>query len=311
MVESNMVESQILGSIYGMIDQFISFIPTLIAVILLAVIGWIAGKVLGNIGSKILDKIGLDDLIDRTAIGDMIIKAEMNTVGLFAAIIRWFIYLIFAVIIIDLLNIQVVALFITQIITYIPLIATALFILVFGLLIVDFIAGIIKNVLIATGVDEKIMASALGETMKAGNIMASGIISGLVKLFGYLLFITAAIEILQFTMLTAFMMSVMNYLPSLFIGVIILLVGLLAIDFFMDYIQATMKGMKVEGVDIVLPLMRGFLFLIIILMALDVMLVNTSIFYVFLEPLAWGFAIVVAFKWGVKEAIVAYAQAKK
>jgi hypothetical protein len=45
--------------------------------------------------------------------------------------------------------------------------------------------------------------------------MASGIISGLVKLFGYLLFITAAIEILQFTMLTAFMMSVMNYLPSI------------------------------------------------------------------------------------------------
>lgn len=311
MEEYNVLDSQILGSIYGMIDQFISFIPILIAVIFLAVIGWIAGKVLGNIGSKILDKIGLDDMIDRTAIGDMIKKSEMNTIGLFAAIIRWFIYLIFAVIIIELLNIQVAALFITQIITYIPLIATALFILVLGLILVDFIAGIIKKVLIATSVDEKIMASAMGETMKAGNITASGVISGLVKLFGYLLFIIAAIEILQFKMLTEFLMSVVNYLPSLFTGVIILLVGLLVIDFFMDYIQATMKGMKVEGVDIVLPIMRGFLFLIIILMALDVMLVNTSIFYVFLEPLAWGFAIVVAFKWGVKEALVAYMQAKK
>ena len=306
-----MVESRILESIYGIIDQFIGFIPILLAVIVLAIIGWIAGKVLGNIISKILDKIGLDDLINRTAVGDMIKKAEMNTVGLFAAIIRWFVYLIFAVIIIELLQIQVAALFITQIITYIPLIATALFILVLGLLIVDFIAGIIKKVIIATGVDEKIMASAIGETMKAGNITASGVISGLVKLFGYILFITAAIEILQFTMLTALLMSVVNYLPSLFTGIIILLVGLLVIDFFMDYIQTTMKGMKVEGVDIVLPLMRGFLFLIIILMALDVMWVNTSILYVFLEPLAWGFAIVVAFKWGVKEALVAYMQAKK
>jgi hypothetical protein len=306
-----MVESQILSSVYGMIDQFISFIPILIAVIFLAVIGWIAGKVLGNIGSKILDKIGLDDLIDKTAIGDMIKKAEMNTVGLFAAIIRWFIYLIFALIIIDLLNIEVAAIFITQIITYIPLIATALFVLVLGLVIVDFIAGIIKKVLIATSVDDKIMTSALGETMKAGNITASGVISGLVRLFGYLLFISAAMEILQFKMLTAFMMSIVNYLPSLFTGIIILLVGLLAIDFFMDYVQTTMKGMKVEGVDIFLPLMRGFLFLIIILMSLDVMLVNTSIFYVFLEPLAWGFAIVVAFKWGVKEALVAYTMAKK
>ena len=306
-----MVESQILDSIYEMLDRFISFIPILIVVIILAVIGWIAGKVLGNIGSKILDKVGLDDLIDRTSIGDMIKKAEMNTVGLFAAIIRWFVYLIFAVIIIELLHIQVATLFITQIITYIPLIAIALFVLVLGLLLVDFIADIIRKVIIATSVDDKIMASGLGETMKAGNITASGVISGLVKLFGYILFITAALEILQFTMLTEFMMSVVNYLPSLFTGVIILLVGLLAIDFFMDYIQSTVKGMKVEGVDLVLPIMRGFLFLIIILMALDVMLVNTSIFYVFLGPLAWGFAIVVAFKWGVKEALVAYSQAKK
>lgn len=305
-----MVESQILDSVYGMAGQFINFIPTLVAVIVLAIVGWILGKILGNIGSKILDKIGLDDMIDKTAIGDMIKKAEMETVGLFAAIIRWFIYLIFAVIIIDLLNIQVVALFITQLITYVPLIATALFILVLGLLIVDFIAGIIKKVLVATGVDDTIMASAMGKTMKAGNITASGVVSGLVKLFGYLLFITVAIEILQFTMLTAFMLSVVNYLPSLFTGVIILMVGLLAIDLFMDYIQTTMKGMKVEGVDVVLPLLRGFLFLIIILMALDVMLINTSIFYIFLGPLAWGFAIVVAFKWGVKEAVLAYAKTK-
>ncbi len=66
-----------------------------------------------------------------------------------------------------------------------------------------------------------------------------------------------------------------------------------------------------EGADVVLPLLKGFLFLIVILMALDVMLINTSIFYVFLGPMAWGFAIVVAFRWGVKEAIVAYAEAKK
>jgi hypothetical protein len=46
-------------------------------------------------------------------------------------------------------------------------------------------------------------------------------------------------------------------------------------------------------------------------LALDTMLINTSIFYIFLGPLAWGFAIVVAFKWGIKEALVAYGEAKK
>jgi hypothetical protein len=164
---------------------------------------------------------------------------------------------------------------------------------------------------IAVGIDEKIIKSSIGEPLQAGGISVSGIIAGLVKLFGYLLFITAAFEILHFTLLTEFLVVVLNYLPSLFTGILILIIGLLAIDFFMDYIQATMKGMKVEGVDIMLPVLKGFLFLIVILLALDTMLINTSIFYIFLRPLAWGFAIVVAFKWGIKEAIVAYAQAKK
>ncbi len=41
------------------------------------------------------------------------------------------------------------------------------------------------------------------------------------------------------------------------------------------------------------------------------MLIDTSIFYLFVGPLAWGLAIVVAFKWGIKEALVEYAKAKK
>jgi hypothetical protein len=79
----------------------------------------------------------------------------------------------------------------------------------------------------------------------------------------------------------------------------------------MDYLQASMKGMKVEGSEMMVPLLRGFLFLVLILLALDTMLIKTIIFYTFLGPLAWGFAIVVAFKWGIKDALVAYAKEKK
>jgi len=78
----------------------------------------------------------------------------MSTVGLFEAIIKWFVYIIFAVIIIDLLQINIVAEFITRIILYIPLIISALVVLIIGLLIVDFLTEIIRKVLIATGVDE-------------------------------------------------------------------------------------------------------------------------------------------------------------
>ena len=76
----------------------------------------------------------------------------------------------------------------------------------------------------------------------------------------------------------------------------------------MDYFTGTIKGMNIEGAEIILPLLRGFLFLIVTLVALDTMLVNTSILYLFFGATSWGIAIVVAFKYGVKDAITAYAR---
>ncbi|HEY9206947.1 MAG TPA: hypothetical protein VIO58_13625 [Candidatus Methanoperedens sp.] len=301
----------LLDSLYNLGQQFIAFIPTLVAVIVLIIVGWIVGRLLGRFGSKVLDKIGLDDLIEKTSIGGMIKKAGMSTVGLFEAIIKWFVYIIFAMIIIDILNINILTEFLTRIILYIPLIISALIVLIIGLLIVDFLTDLIRKVLIATGVDEKFLKTSVGETLKATNTSISGIISGVIKLFGYLIFILAATEILQLNRLAEFLNNVLNYLPNLFVGILILIIGFLSIDFIADYLQKMMEGMKVEGSDVILPILRGFMFLVVLLLALDSMLIKTAIFYTFLGPLAWGFAVVVAFKWGIKEAIVAYAKERK
>ncbi|MCL7410527.1 MAG: hypothetical protein M8350_01765 [Methanosarcinaceae archaeon] len=306
-----LMDSQILGSLYGMLDQIIAFIPTLIAVIVLLIVGLILGKALGKIGATILDKIGLDNLIDATAIGGMIKKAEITTVGLFEAVIKWFIYLIFAVIIIDILKIEVVATFITDIIAYIPLIISALVVLLIGLLIVDFIVNLISTILKASGIDDKILSGDSGDVLKASVMAPSSIISGLVKLFGYLIFILAAVNILKLTIVADFLVGVVNYLPNLFTGILILIIGMLVIDFFADHIQDIIKGMDIEGMGVLVPAIKGFLFFIVILMAFDTMLIDTSIFYILIGPLAWGIAVVVAFKWGIKEALVAYAKAKK
>ncbi|MDL5503191.1 MAG: hypothetical protein QSU88_08240, partial [Candidatus Methanoperedens sp.] len=233
------------------------------------------------------------------------------TVGFFESIITLFIYIIFAAIILDILRIQIITDFVTLFISYIPLIITALIVLIIGLLIVDFLTDIIRKTLVAIGVDDKIMKSSMGEPLKASGTSVSGIISGLIKLFGYLIYILAAVEILHFRFLTEFLINVLNYIPNLFTGILILIIGFLSIDIVMDYLQSTMKGLKVEGSEIFIPLIRGFLFLVLIVLALDTMLIKTSIFYIFLGPLAWGVAIVVAFKYGVKDALVAYAKEKK
>ncbi|MDG6243538.1 MAG: hypothetical protein QCH31_03985 [Methanolobus sp.] len=294
-----------------MLDKMIAFLPTLIAVILLLIVGMIAGKALGRIGSKILDKIGLDDLIDRTSLGKMIERTNITTVEFFDATIRWFVYFIFAVIIIDLLNVQIVADFITQIILYIPLILSAVVVLIIGLLVVDFLANLVKNIIIATGADERISSTSIGSAMHSSGMTGSGLVALIVQVFGYLLFIMAALNILNLDMIAGVVQSILVYLPNLFAGVVILLIGLLAIDMFADYIGSLLHNMNVEGINIWIPALRGFLAFIVILLALDALLIDTSIFYVFIGPIAWGIAVVVAFKWGIKEALVEYAKARK
>lgn len=307
----NMVQTEITNSLYDMFDQFIAFIPTLVAIILLLIVGIVLGKALGKIGAKILDKIGLDDLVDKTVIGGMLRRAQMSTVGFFDAVIRWFVYIIFALIILDLLNIEVVNSFVEIIIFYIPLVISALIVLLIGLLIVDFISDLLQKVLISTGVDDKFEQTALGASVRSGGLTASGIIAGIVRIFGYLIFLTAASDILQQTMITQLLIDITQYLPRVIIAILILMIGILSIDLVMDYLSVTVKSMDIEGTDIILPLLRGFLLLILVLVALDTMLIDTSILYLFFGPLAWGIAIVVAFKYGVKDAIVAYAKERK
>ncbi|WP_410507009.1 hypothetical protein RSJ42_09175 [Methanosarcina hadiensis] len=306
-----MVETEVTNSLYNMLDQFIAFIPTLVAIIILIIIGTILGKALGRIGATILDKIGLDDLIDRTVIGGMLRRGQMSTVGFFDAVIRWFIYIIFAVIILDLLDIGVVNDLVNLIIFYIPLVISALVVLLIGLLIVDFISDLLERVLISTGLDERFEQTAFGASLRSGGLTVSRIIAGIVRIFGYLIVLTAVFDILQLTMITDLLIDITQYLPRVLIAILILLIGILSIDIVMDYLSGTIRGMKIEGADIILPLLRGFLLLIVVLVALDTMLIDTTIVYILFRPLAWGIAIVVAFKYGVKDAIVAYARERK
>lgn len=306
-----MVRTEITNSLYDVIDQFIAFIPTLVAVIVLIIVGILLGKFLGKIGAKILDKIGLDDLVDRTIIGGMIRRGQTSTVEFFDAVIRWFVYIIFAIIILDLLNIEVVNSFVDLVIFYIPLVISAIVVLLIGLVIVDFVSDLLQRVLLSIGLDEKFGQTAVGASIQSGGLTASRAIAGVVRIFGYLIFLTAASNILQLTLITALLIDITMYLPRIIVAILILVIGVLAIDMVMDYMSGTVRGMSIEGTDIILPLLRGFLLLIVTLVALETMLIDTSIIYIFFRPLAWGVAFVVAFKYGVKDALVAYARERK
>jgi hypothetical protein len=201
-------------------------------------------------------------------------------------------------------------------IKWIPAIIAALIILLIGWLV-----GKLAGKVIGTIIDKIGLGAALDKTIIGGAIKSSGITTAkffdvLVRWFIYIIFIMAAINVLKIELLIDFMNKLVLYIPHLIAGLFLLIIGLILVDFLMDWIGKELKSREVNQGDLIATILRALFTLVIIVLALDQMLIDTSIIYTFLEPLAWGLgiglaiAIGISVGWGSKDVVAEYMKEK-
>jgi len=143
------VATQVVGSVGNAVMQttysVISFLPTLVAAIIILVIGWIIGRLLGKVVSRVLDKIGVDDALRKTSIGKAIEQSGTNIVHLFDLIVRWFVYLIAIVAASNVLKLDFLSNLFQTIVFYLPHVLMFLIILIVGFIVVDYFADILQG----------------------------------------------------------------------------------------------------------------------------------------------------------------------
>lgn len=196
-------------------------------------------------------------------------------------------------------------------ISYLPQLIGALMILIIGLIVGNIIGKIGSKILDKIGVDDAIEKTVVGDIIKTTKMSVVGFLDTIIKWFVYLIFIMASVEVLQMDVLSRLIERFVTYLPNLFSGLIVLIGGLIIIDVLAEWIGSIMTGMKVDGVKQLLLIIRTFMFLVITILAMDQLLIDTTIIYTFIGPLAWAAAIIVAFKYGIKDTLVAYAKEQK
>ncbi|TAJ45761.1 mechanosensitive ion channel family protein [Methanofollis fontis] len=130
----------------------IAFLPNLIAAVIILILGWIIGRLLGKYVSMFLDRIGVDDALRKTSMGDSIEKSGTNIVHLFDLLIRWFIYLIAIMAATNVLQIEMLSTMMANIVAYIPNIAAFIIILVVGIILVDLFADFVEKLGSGAGV---------------------------------------------------------------------------------------------------------------------------------------------------------------
>ncbi len=180
----------------------------------------------------------------------------------------------------------------------------------FGRLLGKGVSSLIRRMRIEESFRKTLLGRALGR---------SGVSLGLfldlaVRWLVYIGSLLAAIDILGFKALEPFVTAAVQYLPSLIGGILILVIGLVAVDFAADLSRAASIEARVEYAGIVILGLRFILYFAVVVVALSIMKIDVSILYIFANALAWGAAagtgvgLGIALGWGLKDLVARNAE---
>jgi len=176
--------------------------------------------------------------------------------------------------------------------TYVPCILGALVVLIIGWIVGRLLGKAVRVVLDKIS-EQQIIKKGADLASVRGTVTNAGITVGYIgdlftRIVVYLIAILAAVDILNMDYISKLMTSVIDYIPHVAAFVIILTVGFLLVDYFLDSLNKYYKNQNVEYISPVLLILRIFLYFVIAILALSQLLIDLTIIYTFVTPIAWG-----------------------
>lgn len=172
--------STISGSFTELWGRFINFLPALFSAIIIFVAGWMIASLLSKVVIKIIKAIKIDQLIEKTKMGDKFKEAglELSVSKFFGELVKWFLILVFLMAATNILGLVVVSQFLNDIILYIPNIVVATIILSVAFLLGGLVHGIVRSSTRAAGV----MSASLLAVISKWAIIITGLLAALIQL---------------------------------------------------------------------------------------------------------------------------------
>lgn len=168
----------LLDSLKSIWQSFIGFLPTLLAALIVFIIGWLIAIFLGKVANRIIKAIKLDLLLAKLGFRKALAKAKLklNSGKFFDELVKWFFIIVFLMTAVDILGLTEVTLFLKTILFYIPNVIIAAIVLLAAVIVANFMQRVVK-------------ASA-----DAAGLSSSGAVGGIAKwailVFGFVIALT-------------------------------------------------------------------------------------------------------------------------
>lgn len=126
---------------------FLNFIPSLLIVIIVLIVGWFLAIWVGKIVAEILRKLKIDKAFGKGAWRQALEKADLkiDAAGFIGAIAKWILAIVFLMIAAEILGWEAFAVFIGDVLAYLPNVIVAALIFVVTIIVVDIIEKIVKT----------------------------------------------------------------------------------------------------------------------------------------------------------------------
>jgi len=131
-----------------MLENFIAFLPSLIAAIIVVLIGYGVGKVVGNAVNKLIEKMGIERSFDETDTGRAFRSAGLDLSSFVGGVSTAFIMVLSVVMAIQILEIGgPVGTFLVDVAAYLPRLLGGIVIIIIGTVLVGFLASLVGTML--------------------------------------------------------------------------------------------------------------------------------------------------------------------
>lgn len=244
--------NSISGPFSSMIQQFLLFIPTLLAAVAVGFVGWIVAN---------LVKVGLNNLLNRTQLDEKL----SQDVGVspisqnISEIVYWLILLLFLPIVLSILGLNgllyPVQNMVNEAVLYLPNIFMAGVIVFVGYILAKIVRGIVEGLLSSLSVQQQAEKIGLFKNSNLPKVLGSFVFALLIITALIVAFETLGIEAIS-QPATAMLYEIMNAIPHIIAAGLILILAYVVSRFVAKLVVEVISGTGVDDIPAKLDLQR-------------------------------------------------------
>ena len=157
----------VVDPVKAMLIKIWSYVPSLAGAIVILVVGWLVAKVVETIVVRMLKAVRLDVASDKAGISNVLAQGEirLSLSELIGAIIYWLVILVVLATALNALNLAIAADLISRLVAYVPNILGAIFILVLGTFLANFVSAIVRTSASNAGLNSAKLLAKLTQTV--------------------------------------------------------------------------------------------------------------------------------------------------